>query len=101
MLKDKMWFQDYPMVTIMCIQFFSTFGSGNQLEMIISLVQIATTGMSIISGMISLKFASDEKGVDMRLVSKKIFDRQAEIKAREIELLEEKANGVASPHASE
>jgi len=97
MLRDKMWFADYPMLAIMTVQFVSTFGSGNLLEMIISLIQIATTAMSIMSGMISLRFADEEKGVDMRLISKKINERMAEALTRQQALLDEKAK---SPQAA-
>jgi hypothetical protein len=45
--------------------------------LIISLLQISVTAASILSGMISLRWANEEKGVDMRLVVKAIEDRQA------------------------
>jgi hypothetical protein len=80
MLKDKMNLQDFPMLAIMTIHFFATFGGHEkQQEMIVSLIQIATTALSICSGLISLKWISPEKGVDLKSIGKKIIDRNMEM----------------------
>lgn len=50
-------FQDFPMLAIMIIQFFATFGEGTAImEMIVSLVQITTTVLSILSALVSLRY---------------------------------------------
>jgi hypothetical protein len=68
-LKDKMKFQDFPMLAIMIIQFFASFGEGTKsIEMIVSLIQITCTFLSILSAWISLKWNRNVKGIDLNLI---------------------------------
>lgn len=59
------------MLAIMIVHFFATFGGASEsktLEMVVSLVQIGVTALSILSGMISLRWSGEEKGVDLGMV---------------------------------
>ena len=66
LLNDKMKYQDFPMISIMLIHFISTLGSGNTAEFSVSLIQILSTALSILSGMVSLRWAQEGKGIDIR-----------------------------------
>ena len=76
LLRDKMYFQDYPMLAIMGVHFLATFG-GQRIEMIVSLIQIATTALSILSGMVSLRYSLTEKGVDVSQLRRLVGERTA------------------------
>lgn len=78
LLHDKMRYQDFPMLAIMMIHFFATFGAENNAEFLVSLLQIGTTALSIFSGLVSLKWASNDKGVDLRMIIKEIEKRNEE-----------------------
>lgn len=79
-LKDKMKFQDFPMLAIMIIQFFASFGEGTKsIEMIVSLIQIACTFLSIMSAWISLKWNKNVKGIDLNLIQNKLIERKNQI----------------------
>ena len=71
------------MLCIMGCQFLATFGSPSRLEMIISLVQISANALSILSGIVSIRYADDEKGVDVRLIFNKVNQRKIEQDSRE------------------
>ena len=91
LLSDKMKYQDIPMLLIMTIQFFASFGEGTkQIEMIVSLIQIATTVLSIISAKISLSFTENVKGIDFKKFCDKMIEREADIERRRVEALKEK-----------
>lgn len=85
-LGDKMKYQDVPMLGIMTIQFFATFGEGTKsIEMVVSLVQIACTVLAILSAYIDLKFDANVKGVNIKQIQDKVKEREQEFEARKKE----------------
>jgi len=70
------------MLLIMVVQFFASFGEGTkQIEMVVSLIQIATTCMSILSAYVSLKWNEENvKGIDVRQVQAIVTSRQKKVK---------------------
>ena len=72
-VRDKMKFQDFPMAIIMTVHLFASIAHENQLELIVSLLQIATTAASIVSAMITLRWTSKEKGVNLKTIRSKMI----------------------------
>lgn len=83
LLNDKMRYQDFPMIAIMLIHFISTLGSGNNAEFSVSLIQICSTALSIMSGMVSLRWAEEGKGIDIRNIIRQIQSREIDYQKRE------------------
>jgi len=73
------------MLAIISIQFLATFGQGQQTEMIVSLLQIVITCLSIMSGMTSLSWKAEPKGVDIKLISSMIEGRKQSIENKKHE----------------
>lgn len=81
------------MLCIMVIQFFASFGEGTkQIEMIVSLVQIATTFLSICSAKISLSYKQDVKGINFNAFCSKMMEREADAEINRLNALKEKQN---------
>ena len=73
------------MAIIMTVHLFASIAHENQLEFIVSLLQIATTAASILSAIIQLRWSSKEKGVDLKTIRSKIIQRVKEVEARNSE----------------
>jgi hypothetical protein len=92
LVRDKMRLQDIPMTVIMTVHLFASIAHENQLELIISLLQIASTAASILSAIITLRWHSAEKGVDIKLIRGKMINRIKEVEAKKKKQEEEKDN---------
>lgn len=82
LLKDKLNFQDIPMLCILLVHFIVSLSSQDSSGQKIGLAYIGITTASVLSGYVSSRWARDSKRVDLHAVIKIVQDRQAEVKKR-------------------